>query len=235
MSNHALLNNVDHKDLRIDTGHGAALGDDVMFAPTFPGEFRNLQAHYPVVFHRSGERSFQPVALFGFSQGQNLFLDGDRWDAGYVPLAIERQPFLIGLTGEEPMVHIDLDHPRVATGRGTPLFREHGGISEYLERISSVLNTLHQGLQETPTFVEALLRYGLLESFVLDIEGPDGARNRFAGFHTIDEDRLRALDADAVGELHRAGHLEPVYMAVASLSNLRALIDRMQRGHGAGR
>ena len=45
MPRHAALNNVDHRDLRIDTGHGAALGDAVMFAPTLTDEFRNEQAH----------------------------------------------------------------------------------------------------------------------------------------------------------------------------------------------
>ena len=93
MARHAQLNNLDHRDLRIDTRHGAALGDAVAFAPTFPDEFRSLQAHYPIVFRKSADGALQPVALFGFEDGQNLFLDGERWDATYLPLAIERQPF----------------------------------------------------------------------------------------------------------------------------------------------
>ena len=31
----------------------------------------------------------------------------------------------------------------------------------------------------------------------------------------------------------RAGHLEPIYMAIASLSNFRDLIERMNRAHAA--
>ncbi|MEE7548880.1 SapC family protein, partial [Xanthomonas sp. Kuri4-1] len=61
-----------------------------------------------------------------------------------------------------------------------------------------------------------------------------GAQHRLAGFHTIDEDRLRALDADALWQLHQAGWLEPIYMVVASMSNFRALIERMNRRHAAG-
>ena len=92
MTRHVQLNNIDHKDLRVDVRRSAALGDDVAFAPTFPAEFRELQAHYPIVFSKSPDGSFQPVALLGFKDGQNLFLDQDDWDATYVPLAIERQP-----------------------------------------------------------------------------------------------------------------------------------------------
>lgn len=233
MTRHVLLNNIDHRDLRIDTGRGAALGDAVMSAPTFPAEFRNLQSHYPIVFHRDAQGGFRPLALFGFREGQNLFLDGDRWDATYLPLAIERQPFLIGRDGDALMVHIDLDSPRVRDDRGEPLFREHGGTSEYLERINSVLAALHDGLQRTPAFVDALTRHQLLESFVLDVALDDGSQNRLAGFHTIDEERLRALDGAALESLHREGHLEAIYMALASLSRLRDLIERTNRRHGA--
>src|SRR5690606_24485414 len=144
--------------------------------------------------------------------------------------------FLIGRGGEELTVHIDLDSPRVRSDDvGQALFREHGGNSEYLDRIASVLLTLHNGLQRVPAFIDALLALELLESFILDVELDDGSVNRLAGYYTINEDRLRALDATALGDLHAAGHLEPVFMAVASVSNFRDLIERMNRSRAGGR
>ena len=235
MPRHAQVNNIDHRDLRIDTRRSARLGDDVGFAATFPAEFRDLQACYPIVFRKDARGALSPVALLGFEEGRNLFLDGERWDAYYLPLAIERQPFLIGRDGEEMTVHVDLDHARVGTTSGEPLFREHGGNTEYLDRIASVLLTLHNGLERVPAFVDALLALDLLESFALDVELDDGSLNRLAGYYTINEDRLRGLDAAALGQLHAAGHLEPVFMAVASISNFRALIDRMNRSRAGGR
>lgn len=235
MSRNVQLNNVDHKDLRVDTGRGAALGDAVMSAITFPAEFRNVQANYPIVFGKSADGEFQPLALFGFSDGQNLFLDGDRWDATYIPLTIERQPFLIGRAADEMLMHIDLDNPRVGSARGEVLFLPHGGTSEYLERASSVLNTIHQGLQATAPFVAALLQHALLEPFVLDIRLDDGSDNRMSGYYTIDEDRLRQLDGDAFASLGRAGHLEPIYMMLASVARFRDLIDRVNRAGAARR
>lgn len=236
MANAVLLNNIDHLDLRVDMRRLRGLGDEVMFAPTFPGEFRNLQAHYPIVFAKTPDgTSFQPVALFGFREGQNLFLDTGAWDATYLPLAIERQPFLIGMADGEPVIHIDLDSPRVGVESGEPLFREHGGTTDLLERVSSVLLTLHEGFKATPAFVAMLVELDLLESFVLDIELPDGSQHRMAGFYTINEDRLAKLDAAALERLHRAGHLQAVYMAVASLSNFRALIERVNQVDAADR
>lgn len=227
MTRNVLLNNVEHKDLRIITKHGAAYGDDVMYAVTFPSEFRNLQAHYPIVFQKSHDgTSFQPVALFGFQVGQNLFLRGDAWDAAYVPLAIERQPFLIGVDRGELMVHVDLDSPRVSLSEGEPVFLPHGGTTEYLERASSMLQAIHHGLQSNAGFTAALLQHELLEPFALDIERPDGSQNRFAGFYTIHEERLQNLGGAALASLHQAGYLFAIYMAVASLSRLRDLIER---------
>ena len=118
MTDPVLLNNLDHLDLRVITTHGAAYGDNVMSAATFPLEFRQLQAQYPIVFHRDAEGQFQPLALLGLRMGENLFLDGARWDAPYVPLAIQRQPFLIGQQPDGPMVHVDLDSPRISTAEG---------------------------------------------------------------------------------------------------------------------
>lgn len=227
-----LLNNLDHNDLRVIDRRGAQFGDAVMTTATFPGEFRSVQAHYPIVFRKSPDgHSFQPIALFGFQEGQNLFLDGSRWDALYVPLAIERQPFLIGIAGEELNIHVDLDSPRISRSEGQPLFLTHGGSTEFLERINSILLALHEGLARTPLFIAALLEHDLLESFVLDIELADGSQNRLAGFYTINEERLHNLDGSALERLSQAGHLQAAYMAIASLSNFRMLIERQNRAH----
>lgn len=230
MPRNQLLNNIDHQDLRIITRRGAELGDALMSALTFPAEFRSLQAHYPIVFRQSAG-SFLPLALFGFQEGQNLFLSGERWDASYLPMTIERQPFLIGNTGGELMIHVDMDSPRVSRSEGEAVFLPHGGSTEFLERINSLLLAIHQGIQTTPAFIQALLQLELLESFVLDIELGDGSQNRLAGFHTINEERLEALPGSDLERLARAGHLQSIYMAIASLSNFRALIERQRLAH----
>jgi hypothetical protein len=243
MTRAVLLNNVDHRDLHVHTRRGAAFGDAVMAAPTFPAEFRSLQVHYPIVFQATTTGSYQPLALFGLREGENLFLDGNGWDAHYVPLAITRQPFLIGRDGDGLVVHVDLDHPRVrriGDGEGgggadeapaddaTPVFLPHGGTSPFLERITGTLSVLHQGMQSIPAFVDALREHNLLESFVVDMTDAGGQQHRLAGFHTIHEERLAALDGAALERLQRAGHLQPIYMVLASLSNLRALVARRE-------
>jgi hypothetical protein len=207
-----------------------------MSALTFPDEFRTLQAHYPIVFHKLEDGTgFQALALLGFEQGENLFLEGEHWDAPDLPLTIERQPFLIGVDGDQLMMHVDLDSPRLSTDRGEALFLPHGGNSDYLERMNSILQAIHAGLQGTTGFIGALLEHELLESFVVDITLDDGSQNRLAGFYTINEERLAGLAGSTLERLHRAGHLQAIYMVLASLSNFRSLIERKNRRHAAGR
>lgn len=222
-----LLNNITHKDLRVITRRGAQWGDNVMSALITPDEFRSVQAHYPILFQPDGNGSYHPVALFGLEQGENLFLSDEGWDADYLPLSMQRLPFSIGVADEELRMMVDMASPRVGAGAdGEAVFLPHGGTSEFTEKANAVLRNLHEGLEATPEFVQALVAHGLLESVVIDVERPDGSHGELVGFFIVNEERLAALDAAAVGLLHQADYLQPVYMAIASLSNLPPLIRR---------
>jgi len=224
------LDNNTHRDLRIVTTRGAAWGDDVMTTPVFPNEFRDVQAHYPIVFQPADNGpGMQPVALLGLRNGENLFLDAHGWDASYIPLALERGPFMIGRGGAELTVHVDMDSPRIGHGEGEPVFMPHGTSTEYLERMNSVLAAIHTGVEATAPFIATLLRHDLIESFALDIEAADGSQNRLAGFSTINEERLARLDAAVVAELHAQGWLVAIFMVVASITHLRDLITRYNK------
>ncbi|MBC7918049.1 MAG: SapC family protein [Rhodoferax sp.] len=234
MSNPVLLNNIDHKDLRVITTRSAKYGDDVMVAYSFASEFRNLQAHYPIVFFKSEDgTSFSAGALLGFEEGENLFLKDGGWDAAYIPLASQHRPFLIGKANGEMVMHVDLDHPRVSRTEGEAVFLQFGGSTEYLERMGSTLRAIHEGLQSAGAFTAALTENKLLESFVFDITLGDGSQHRLNGFYTINEERLNTLDGAALEALNKAGYLQAIYMVIASLSNLRALAERKLKAHAA--
>jgi hypothetical protein len=233
-----VLDSKDHRELRIRAGASAELGDAVMACLTVPSEFRRVQNEFPILFRRdldSGQ--FSALALFGFENGENLFLDEGRWDARYRPLALSIPPFLVGKSADGPaQVHIDLGHVRIAADgdEGVRPFDDHGQPTPYLETVMASLDELDQGFRASGDFYAALERYGLLEAFSLDIDLRDGSKHRLVGYHLIDEDKLRALEPGALAELQAADYLLPIFMALASLANLSALIERKNRrlGHG---
>ena len=235
MTRQDLFNNVDHKDLRIITERSAKLGDNVRGTLTFSWEFRSVQAHYPIVFNKNPKTGqFTALAMFGFEEGENLFLDDDGWTTSYIPMTMLIQPFLIGFQeppesrgpDSKPVIHIDMDSPRISDSEGEPVFLPHGGVSEYLEEVNSRLDAIHDGYAGDQEFLATLAEHDLLESFVLDVKLNDGSEKRMTGFYTINEERLRSLDGALLASLNAKGFLLPIYMAIASLSNLRTLIDK---------
>ena len=230
---HVPVNPADHRDLRVLGTPSAELGDQVMSCPALPIEFRRLQNEFPILFERNVETGgFQALALMGFEDGENLFFEEGRWTARYRPLVLAVQPFLIGRSrspDEPSQIHINLDHPRVGDPEGTLLFDEGGHPSPYLQQVATMLDHLDVGLHESAGFFQALERYQLLEPFALDVTLHDGTAQRLVGYHLINEDRLRDLEPGLAAELHREGHLMPIFMALASLANMPALVARKTR------
>jgi hypothetical protein len=235
MSKYLLLSQSAHADLKVITDRGAAYGDNLMQVMTFPIEFRNIQSSYPIFFAKDSETGqFYPLALLGFQQEENLYLNGDQWDASYIPLMIERHPFLIGFqkmseaeNGEKtPVVSINIESPRISETEGEALFTDSGEPSEYLQKSMQNLQTIHQGHEQNQLFIAALLENDLLEGFNLNITLKDGSNNRLEGFYTINEDKLAALEADALGKLHKQGFLQAIYMAIASFARVTVLIGK---------
>ena len=238
MTKHVLLDNVTHKDLKIITQRGAKYGDNIPSVLTFPSEFKDIQTHYHICFSQDpSTEKFHAIALMGFEDNENLFLDGDVWDASYIPLMIQRQPFLVGLpqsrqsNGESSqlMVHLDMHNPRVSTTQGQSVFLQHGGNSDYLQSISSILEALYAGQEESRVFFDILLNYELMEPFTLEIKLDDGSNNKLTGFYTINEDKLSALPSEILSKLMVNGWLGSIYMVIASTANFRALIERKNR------
>ncbi len=232
MSQHVIIDSVSHRELRVLGNASAALGDDVMAAMALPQEFRQLQACYPIVFRRdlaSGQIS--ALALFGFESGENLFLEGEHWDAPCKPMAHAVQPFLIGrgaADDDTAQVHIDLDHPRVALGgaNGVRVFDEDGSASPLLENAAQMLGDLDAAYRASGAFFKALERYDLFEPFALEVPLADGSKHTLVGFLAIDEDKVRALGSAELADLHGEGHLMPLFMALASVGQFAGLVAR---------
>ena len=235
MSKYLLLSQSAHSKLKVITDRGAVYGDSQMHAMTFPFEFRDVASSYPIFFAKDGESGqFYPLALFGFQRDENLYLKGNSWDASYIPLMVERNPFLIGFqqtsdaeNGETtPVVSINIESSRVSETEGEALFTDSGEPTEYLQKSMHNLQAIHRGHKQNEAFIAALLENDLLEGFNLEITLKDGSNNRLEGFYTINEEKLTELQGDVLGKLHAQGFLQAIYMAVASFSRVTGLISQ---------
>lgn len=237
-----VLNNIAHEHLCVNPGFSAALNDDVASTLTYITEFLYVQKEYPILCRKSPETGeYQAIVFFGFEKKENLFLSDNTvanprhpgWNANYVPAVMARGAFSIGIHREivngvevhNPMVHVDVNHPKLSGEQGHKLFLDNGGNSPYLNHISRTLEIINDGIPLTRTMFEVFTKYELLEPVVLDIEFQNQDKLKIGGFETISAEKLSALGSDALVELNRSGFLQAAYFILASMSNMRRLIE----------
>ncbi len=238
-----VLNNVDHHDLRIRLGHGPQWGDAVNLVLVLPTEYEELQREYPLLIRKDERGGWQAAAMLGFDLDENLFLRDGGWDARYVPAVRRLAPFRLAFPepgpGEDaagdPIVQIDLDHPRVSRDDGAPVFRAAGGHGAYLEHVIRLLRAVHVGVEAAPAMFAAFERYGLIEPAHLEITLEGGDRLDVPDVHTIGREALARLPAEALEDLNRPGFLRLAFMLSASLANVPHLIDRRARARATSR
>ncbi len=241
MNRTVLLDNVAHKDLRVRTGYSAEFGDNVNSCLVFPTEFVSVQREYPILFRKDSNGNLQAVALLGLDKDENLFLGDNRWHGRYVPAILQRGPFLIGFRklerdGEavsEPVVHVDLGHPRISSTEGEFVFMKHGGNAPYLERANRVLQIIYKGTAATAPMFAAFEEAGLIEPMKIDVQLDERTNYSLPGFFSIDEERLGKLDSAQLERLNKAGYLHFAMFVLASLGNIHWLIELKNRKRAA--
>jgi len=246
-----VLNNITHEQLKINPIFSAELGDSLVNTITFLNELSDVQKEYPILCRKDPETNeYQAVVFFGFEKDENLFLtDIDTttqhhlgWRAEYVPAAVARGPFSIGMHREivngleshNAMVHVDMNHPKAKCENGPMLFLENGGQSPYLNHISKTLEIINEGMRLTKLMFDAFSKYQLLDPVVFDIEFQNQIKLKISGFETINTDKLSQLNGAALEDLNKSGFLQAAYFIAASTSNIRKLIDWKNRKLSAG-
>ena len=241
-----VLNNITHENLKVNARFAAELGDNVVSTVTFLTEFSEVQKEYPILCRKDPETGeHQAVVFFGLQKDENLFLtEADPtsqkhvgWRAEYVPAAMARGPFSIGIQREtdgsaeaqNSVVHIDMRHPKAGCDDGQELFLKNGGHSPYLSHISTILDTINDGIYLTKLMFDAFNKYELLAPVTLDIEFLDQSKLKINGFETINADKLSRLSGEALEELNKSGFLQAAYFILTSMSNVRKLIDWKDR------
>jgi hypothetical protein len=136
---------------------------------------------------------------------------------------------------KERVIHVDLDHARISRAEGQPLFLPRGGNTPYLDHVANVLNGIHEGLEFGRVMTAAFQQLDLLEPLKLEVKVNETQKYAIEGLHTLNEDKLRALEGESLYRMHRSGFLQGAYLVQASLGNVRTLMAlKQRRSSGAG-
>ena len=235
-----ILNNIDHKDLRIDTRPDRRYGDFVNRALVFGTEYADLQREYAIlIWQNSDLQEFSGHVILGLEKDENLFIENGRWQTRFIPATLARGPFSIGYQRHEQqdskstaiVVMVDEDHPRCGVEYGEAVFLEHGGESPYLEYVRKALQRIEDGLRADQFFFGLLQKMDLLEPVSIRISLTEEKQIAFNGYHTINQERLANLDGSSLLELNRAGVLGLIFFLASSLGNFQKLIELKNARH----
>ncbi|MBT9486816.1 MAG: SapC family protein [Rubrivivax sp.] len=201
-------------------------------------------ADYPIVFIQGspdaqGVPEFVPIAVFGMSQGENLYLEQGRWRGVQMPALMATYPFCIAQLGTTDRMAVCVDNASSAlasSGAGQRLFDDQGQATAFAGQVQKELEQLERQIANTRAIVRRLAALDLFRPRSFDATLPDGSKLGVDGFFTIDEERVRQLPDAQVLELHRDGILTLVSAHWVSLAQMRRLlqwrVERMAQNKG---
>jgi hypothetical protein len=244
MTNLVNLDRVAHKNLRVVEEQAFSVCKDLTMCTVSLNEIARLVIEYPIVFTKNGDNGeYVCVALFGISPQKNLYWQNGHWDSYSVPMNVGRQPFFVALseppaggdsTTRQAITCIDLDNPGIQTITGEALFDDGGEYSPYLRHKMTMLAELVDGERRSRLFTEKAAALGLIHPIQLEIKIPGAEPQKFSGLYSIDERKLRTLEAATVMELNSTGYLHAMYSMLSSLGHLQILARRATETWGSG-
>jgi hypothetical protein len=224
-----------HKNLKLDTAapvvSRVADQNSVFLAAV---EFGDACKEFPVVFVRTGDaaadgkQSVAPLAVLGLKPGSNLFVDGDKWTANYVPAYVRRYPFAMArLDGNANSLAVCYDSKWTGFGEttGEALFA-NGEPTEFLLNARAFLENFEQEAERTRLICNLLSEMDLLQDMRFEATLPNGEKLDVEGFLALDEKKYSELADDKVLQLHRNGLVALIEMHRLSMSNMNRLAAR---------
>ncbi|MDD2685518.1 MAG: SapC family protein [Gallionella sp.] len=197
-------------------------------------EFAEAGREYPIVFVRGADDKMRPVVLLGVREGENLFVDAQgKWDALYIPAFVRRYPFVMaeGANPGQLVVCIDEACAALNVDHGELLINQEGKLEPRMNDVMQFLQNFQQEFTRTELLANQLEELGLFVQQGARFDTVAGETFQLNDFYLIDEAKLGQLADDKLPALFRSGALGMAYLHLASLGNMRKLLDRIAK-HG---
>ena len=194
-------------------------------------EFAEAAREYPIVFIRAQDGKMRPVALLGVRTGENLYVDEQgKWDAHYIPAFVRRYPFVMAEGGAagQLLVCIDEACPALNGEKGEVLIDEAGNLQPRMNEVMQFLQNFQNEFARTELLAQQLEELGLFVQQGARFDTPNGQTFQLNDFYLIDEAKFGQLADDKLPALFRSGALGMAYLHLASLGNMRRLLDRIK-------
>jgi hypothetical protein len=193
-------------------------------------EFAEAGREYPIVFIRGQDNQMRPVALLGVRNGENLFVDEHgKWDARYIPAFVRRYPFVMAEGGAAGQLVLCIDEscPALNAEHGELLINAEGKLEPRMNEVIQFLQNFQNEFVRTELITRQLDELGLFIQQGARFDTSTGETFQLNDFYLIDEAKFGQIADDKLPQLFRSGAMGLVYLHLASLGNMRRLLDRV--------
>ncbi len=239
MAQLVVIDNKNHRKLRIDVNKAEQHGAMLNLVPAVMSEFINMAVQYPLVITKHADTGqFVFAAMLGFEADENLFWQDEQWQGLYLPLQIRRQPFFVNSAKENSgkgdyVVCFDSDSPTISQDGEQTLFDENGEETEYFQQAKVCLAQLLRGEVDNKRLLKHLEKMSLLQVMKMEITFANQQSTTLKGLYTIDQEKLASLSAENISILHSEGLLQAIYTLITSLGQMHHLIDLKNKRLGS--
>lgn len=192
-------------------------------------EFAEAGREYPIVFVRGEDKKMRPVVLLGVSNEQNLFVDeSGKWNSRYIPAFVRRYPFVMA-EGEpgKLVVCIDEECQALNNEQGDLMINAEGQLEPRMQEIMQFLENFQKEFVRTELMIQLLDDLDLFVEQSARFDTKSGEVFQLNAFYLIDEAKFNQIADDKLPGLFHSGALGLAYLHLASLGNLRVLLDRI--------
>ncbi len=226
------LNSRDHAKWRMKPVEGIKWLAGQHAVPVTVDEFVQVQRFCPIVFSAGGDSV--PLALMGLNEGVNTFIDehGKPTDDVYVPAYARRYPYMLArLTPDAQELSLCFDPTFGGIGdskKGEPLFEKDGKPAAAVQAALDFCEKFEEAGARTQAFIAELNKHDILmdgEVAITANENPD-TPYIYRGFRMVNEEKLRALDAETVKAWTNNGIMALIFAHLFSMDTMRIIFSR---------
>ncbi|CAA6816274.1 MAG: Peptidase [uncultured Sulfurovum sp.] len=220
------INKEKHLKTKVKAVNNFDFVKDVHIASVMVHEFSRASSVYPIVFlEDQAKDQFKPVVLTGLEEGENLFVEGNKWDASYIPAIVRRYPFALAQTGKDSQYTICIDEESefVNEEEGQSLFNEQGEAGEVIEKVKQYLTELQQMEQFTIEFSAYMSKNNMFTPLNMKVRVGSEVKN-ISGAYVINEERFNALSDEKFIEMRSKKYIPVIYSHLSSLAQIERLV-----------
>jgi len=168
------------------------------------------------------------TGITSFEPNSNLLIEQDQWRAVFMPMQFRTWPFALFEVAQDTLkLGVESEQLQYLENQvnGEQLFNAEGQPTTLQTNIEKALTEQYQSDLQTIMFTNKLLELDLIQEYSINIEYSSGKQHTINGLHTINEDKLNALDQSTYFELKSNGYLLAIFAILVSVHQWNRLIQ----------